>query len=320
MKHAIEIVYLDAASLPHYAQLAKPNFAHRWLSYQQTSVEQIVERSLNASILVVNKVPMSAATLRQLPKLRLIAVPATGTDNIDLDYCQQRQIAVRNVRNYATQTVAEHTLMLMLMLLRRVNAYQNDVQQGKWQRSNSFCLHQHRLADLADKQVLLLGRGAIGQRVAQLCQAFGARVAFADLPAYVAGRVCRNGYVDLTEAMTTADIVSLHCPLNAENRAFIDAQLLALVKPDCVLINTARGALLNEIDVAAALLGGKIAGLAVDVLATEPMQVDNPLQAVLHLDNVIITPHCSWLGEQALQTLCQQTIAHINQFVKEELL
>ena len=308
------IVNLESRSLPKQAQLEPPNFAHEWIEYEHTSTSEVIERAQEADVLVINKIIINENILAHLPKLKLIAITASGKDNVDEKACQAVGVTVRNVVNYAQNTVAEHTLMLMLMLLRNVQAYQAEVVNGAWQQSAIFCLLNHAVADLQGKQVCLFGRGAIGLRVARLCEAFGAQVAFIDHQAKLNQTTSREGYAEWQQGLQSADIVSLHCPSTSHNKHFVNSSLLSLLKPSCLLINTARGNLLNEADVVDAIEQQRLGGIAVDVVDGEPIRSDNPLQHIVHLPNVIITPHCSWLGQAAIQELCRQTTNNINQF------
>lgn len=302
------IVFLDRASLD--AQVRAPTFEHRWTDYAATDASQVVERLRGATIAITNKVPIRAADMAQLPDLKMIAVAATGTDNVDIDAARERGITVANVRDYALDTVPEHTFMLMLALRRNLLAYRADVEAGAWQRSERFCLLGHPISDLAGSTLGIVGYGALGQSVARIARAFGMRV-LVTTRSPVDDAAVRQ--VALPELLREADVVTLHAPLNAETRHMIGAAQLAQMKRSAILVNTARGGLVDEAALAAALKDGTIAGAGFDVLGKEPPSPDNPLLA-LRLPNFILTPHCAWGSAQAMQRLADILIDNIDAF------
>lgn len=213
-----KIVFLDRETIAPQIRLRSPAFAHELVVYDRTAPDQIVERLAGASIAITNKVPLSAAVLAQLPALRLIAVAATGTDCVDKAYCQQRGIAVANIRGYAVNTVPEHTFALMLALRRNLVAYRDDVLAGEWQRSGQFCFFNHAIHDLRGARLGIIGEGVLGQRVADIARAFGMVPLFA-------ARKGRTGagslYTPWDEMLATSDIITLHCPLTPQTRGMI---------------------------------------------------------------------------------------------------
>lgn len=303
-----KIVFLDRDSL--LANLRRPAFAHEWTAYPATAPAQVVERLRGATICITNKVPVRAADLEQLPELRMIAVAATGTDNVDVAAARARGIAVANIRNYAIDTVPEHCFMLILALRRNLLAYRADVEAGKWQQSDRFCLLGHPIADLAGSTLGIVGYGALGQAVARIAHAFGMQVVVTSR-----SPVNENGIrqVPLDELLRASDVVSLHAPLTDATRNMIGARELGLMKPSAILVNTARGGLVDEAALAGALQQGRIAGAAFDVLSTEPPPADNPLLQ-LRLPNFILTPHCAWGSAQAMQRLADILIDNIEAF------
>ena len=248
------IVFLDRDSLD--ADVKRPRFAHEWIDYPATAPGEVVERLRDATICITNKVPVRAEAIAQLPNLKMIAVAATGMNNVDLDAAAARGIAVDNVRDYSVNAVPEHTFMLMLTLRRNLLAYRADVASGKWQQSPRFCLYDHPIRDLAGSRLGIVGYGALGQAVAQLGHAFGMEVVVA------AHRRVPDG-MPLEELLRTSDVVSLHLPLTASTRHMIGARELAAMKPSALLINTARGGLVDE----DALRQGGLAGAGFDVLS-----------------------------------------------------
>ena len=299
------IVFLDRASLE--ANVRRPAFDHAWREYPASTQAEVVERLRDATIAISNKVPLRAAELEQLPQLRMVAVAATGTDNVDLAACRARGIPVANIRNYSVVAVPEHCFTLILALRRNLRAYCADVDAGLWQRSSRFCLLDHPIADLAGSRLGIVGYGTLGQKVAQLGRAFGMDVVVASRSP-VADPQVRN--VALDELLRTADVVSLHVPLTEQTRNMIGASQLRQMKRSALLINTARGGLVDEAALAQALAEGVIAGAGFDVLSKEPPLPDNPLLA-LRLPNFILTPHVAWASAGAMQTLADMLIDNI---------
>lgn len=300
------IVELDRGTLGPDVTVRAPRFAHRWRSYRATEPREVVARAQGADIVVTNKVALPADVLARLPELRLIAVAATGVDVIDRQAARDRGVAIVNIRDYANDSVPEHTLALMLALIRQLPAYRDAVAAGKWQASGQFCFFEQPIHTLAGKTLGLVGFGSIAQRVAALARAFGMRVVVTTpRPIGAEHKVTR---VDLDKLLAEADVVSLHCPLTEATRHLIDARALARMRPGALLINTARGALVDESALAAALVAGRLGGAGLDVLSTEPPADDNPLLALAGEPNVIVTPHVAWAAEEAMQRLADQLI------------
>jgi glycerate dehydrogenase len=303
------IVFLDRDSIR--AALRRPAFAHDWRDHPGTKPDEVVARLRDATIAVSNKVPVMGASLAQLPKLRFIAVCATGTNNVDLDYCRSHDIVVSNIRGYATHTVPEHVFMLALALRRNLCAYRIDVSRGDWQRASQFCLFDHPIADLHGSTLGIVGHGTLGQAVARFGAAFGMRVLVAEHKG-IAG--ARPGRTPFEIVLKESDVITLHCPLTEQSRNLIGQPELEQMRRDAVLINTARGGLVDEAALAAALRQGTIGGAGFDVLTTEPPRSGNPL---LDLDqpNFILTPHCAWASTDAMQIMADQLIDNIESFV-----
>ena len=318
------IVFLDRDTLPARIALPAPCHPHRWQEYPSTLAGEIVDRLQGATVAIVNKVRLDAATLAQLPTLRLIAIAATGSDNVDLAACRRLGISVCNIQRYAEHAVAEHTMMLMLALSRRLLAYHQAVQAGDWQRSPHFCLFGPALHDLAGKRLGLIGSGSLGQAVARLGEALGMQVVFAarrgetapSLDA-VAGRWPRRPF---DEVLSSSDVLSLHCPLNAQTRGLIGASELAAMPTGALLINTARGGIVDDQALLQALQQQHLGGAASDVASQEPPQADDPLLAALSGENFILTPHVAWASDEAMQTLASQLSANIDAFFAGERL
>lgn len=299
------IVFLDRDSL--VANVRRPRFEHDWTDYPGTEPADVVARLAGATIAITNKVPLREDAIAQLPGLKMIAVAATGTDNVDLAACRARGIAVANIRNYSVVAVPEHVFALMLALRRNLAAYRADVEAGRWEQSSRFCLLDHPIADLAGSRLGIVGYGALGQKVAQLGRAFGMRVAVATrTPPQDPGVEA----LPLEALLRTSDVVSLHLPLNDQTRGMIGARELKLMKKNALLINTARGGLVDEAALAHALANGVIGGAGFDVLSKEPPVPDNPLLR-LRLPNFILTPHVAWASAGAMQTLADMLVDNI---------
>ncbi len=301
-----DIVFLDRDSL--IADVRAPAFAHQWREYGATAPADVVERLRGARIAITNKVPLRAADLARLPELKMIAIAATGSDIVDLDACRARGIVVANIRNYSGASVPEHCFAMLLALRRNLRAYCADVDAGLWQRSTRFCLLDHPIGDLAGSRLGIVGYGALGQRVADIGRAFGMQVSVTSRTS-----VANVEMLPLEQLLQRCDVISLHLPLTAQTRHLIGAQQLAWMKPGAVLINTARGGLVDEAALAQALMEGRI-GAGFDVLSVEPPPADNPLLG-LQLPNFILTPHVAWASTAAMQTLADMLIDNVEAFV-----
>ncbi|MDQ1610806.1 MAG: glycerate dehydrogenase [Pyrinomonadaceae bacterium] len=306
------IVFLDRDTLR--AKIRPPAFAHEWREYGQTRPGEVVERLKGATVAVVNKVKIGDAELAALPALKLIAIAATGTDNIDLKSCRERGVSVSNVRGYATHTLPEHVLMLILALRRNLASYARDVRTGEWQRAEQFCLLTHPIRDLHGSTLGIIGHGALGQAVERLARAVGLNTLVAERKG---ANVARDGRTPFAEVLSASDIITLHTPLNTETRHLIGAAEFALMRPEAILINCARGGVVDEAALVEALRAGTIAGAGVDVLSREPPREGNALLE-LDLPNLIVTPHIAWASLQAMQALADQLVDNIEAFVRGE--
>lgn len=305
----MKAVILDAASLGPGIDLTPIREQLDALDvHPHTAREQISARLAGAEVAIVNKVVLDADTLAALPGLKLICVLATGTNNIDTAAAERLGIAVRNVTAYGTASVAQHTLMLMLALATRLPRYQRDVAEGRWGESPFFCLMDHTTLQLEGKRLVIVGQGELGSKVARLAQAFGMRVDFAARP----GNEAHDSRPGLGELAPGADVISLHCPLTEATRHLIDADLLASLKPGALLINCARGGIIDELAALAALREGRLGGLAVDVLPAEPPRDGHPLlDALSEPLNLIVTPHSAWITPEARQRIVTLTADHL---------
>jgi glycerate dehydrogenase len=281
-----------------------------WDFFGCTRPEQVAERVAGAAVAVVNKVRLDGPTLRQARTLRLVCLAATGTDNIDLDTAAKLRLPVCNVRNYASQAVAQHTFSLILTLSNRLFDYHIAVRAGRWQEAPQFCLLDFPMRELHGLTMGIVGYGDIGHAVAKLGRAFGMRILLAQRP----GGPDQEGRVALHSLLPQADVLTLHCPLTPQTRFLIGAAELGRMKPDALLINTARGGLVDESALADALRHQVIGGAGLDVLSEEPPTGSNPLLAE-GLKNLVITPHVAWASRGARQRLLNEIAVNIRSFL-----
>ncbi len=269
-----------------------------WQVFGHTDRGQVNHRISKAQIILTNKVKLDKQTIAAHPNLQYIGVLATGMNNVDVAFAEQQGITVTNVEGYGTASVVQHTIMLMLNLITHFNTYQQQVRQGEWSRSSSFCLLNNPIQELADKHLVIIGYGELGKGVAKLADAFGMKVSVA------ARHGCkpREGRERLEDLLPSADFVSLHCVASDENYQLFNRPMLARMKKGAFLINTARGSLVNSQDLLEALKSGHLGGAAVDVLEQEPPPKDHPLLGNEEL-NLIITPHNAWGSVEARQRL-----------------
>ncbi|CAG5071501.1 Hydroxypyruvate reductase [Dyadobacter sp. CECT 9623] len=278
--------------------------------YDRSKPEEIVERAAGAEVVFVNKVVLSGAILDQLPGLKYIGVTATGFNNIDIEAAKKPGIIVTNVRAYSSASVAQQTFALLLSLVNRAEMHSQSVFAGEWAASADFCYWKSPLTELAGKTIGLIGLGDIGSQVAQIAIAFGMKViAYRKHPKPVEG----IEMVSLDEIFKRSDVVSLHCPLTDGTKEIINKDNLAKMKSTAIVLNTGRGPLIHEADLAEALKNGVIAGAGLDVLSAEPPKGDNPL---LSAPNCVITPHVAWATFEARKRLMQLAAENLSAFMK----
>lgn len=271
--------------------------------YARTDPAEVVSRSRNAEILLTNKTPITAEALRELPALRYIGVLATGFNVVDTAAARGRGIPVTNVPGYGTHSVAQHTWALILELANNVGHHSQTVRDGRWARSADWCYWETPLTELCGLTLGIIGSGRIGGEVGKIGAAFGMKVRHASRT---------GGSAELEATLAVSDVVTLHCPLTPETRQLINARTLAVMKPTAFLINTSRGQLINETDLAGSLNAGRLAGAALDVLSIEPPQQENPL---MHARNCIITPHLAWATTAARRRLLTLAVDNIKEFL-----
>ena len=290
-----------------------------WQTYEATADAQVAERIATATVAVSNKVRIDDAVMRNAPHLRLICIAATGANHVDLEAARHRGIAVCNVPGYATASVVQHVFALILALSMRLPDYQQALRAGRWQQGSQFCLLDYPIREIAGKTLGIIGYGELGQAVARVAEAFAMKIMVAHYRKGQSSVVSNIGCMrtPLQELLPQVDILSLHCPLTPETRGLIGAAELALMRPDALLINTARGGIVDEAALAAALCQGKLGGAGVDVLTQEPPTQDNPLLAA-NIPNLILTPHIAWASRESRQRLVDEVAANISAFLQGE--
>ena len=277
--------------------------------YDRTSQVEVIDRCFNAAVIVTNKTIINAAVINTATQLKMIAVTATGYNNVDITAAKKKGVLVCNVPRYGTSSVAQHAFSLILQLTNHVGINAASVANGEWAAAEDWCYSRKPIIELKDKILGIIGMGKIGGQVAAIAKAFGMQVI------YFGGKekVAAAKPVNLYELFMQSDVVSLHCPQTSDNHAFVNKEILELMKPTSFLINTARGTLVNEKDLAQALQQHRIAGAALDVLSTEPPAKSNPL---VGLPNCIITPHNAWMSFEARRRMLEITIENIQAFIK----
>jgi glycerate dehydrogenase len=295
---------LDPASL----QRALPGL----VLHDHTAQEHVARTVAGCTVLLVNKLRITREIMESAPSLRLIVLAATGTNNVDLDTARSRGIAVCNLRDYCTASVVQHTLGVLLLLTQKLREYDALVRRGAWQKGDQFCLLDYPIRELVGRKLGIVGYGALGKGVARAAhQALGMDVLIAQRP----GGEHTAGRVDLDELLPQVDVLSLHCPLTPATQNLIGAQRLGRMKPDAVLINTARGGLVDAAALADALRTHKLGGAAIDVLSQEPPVDGNPLLAA-DIPNLIVTPHIAWAAREARQRCLDEMAENVQDFLR----
>ena len=274
--------------------------------YEHTKTEEIISRIGDAELVITNKTPVSAETFAACPQIKYVGVLATGYNVVDVDDARERGIVVTNIPTYGTQAVAQYVFALLLELCHHVGHHSSAVQQGRWTEGRDFCFWDYPLIELAGKTMGIIGYGRIGHATADIARAFGMRVIAYDA-------LCTGDeLVSLDELLAQSDVISLHCPLNKENTGLINKEAIAKMKDGVMIINTARGPLINEVDLREALLAGKVQGAALDVVSVEPIRKDNVL---LGLENCLITPHIAWAPKESRQRLMDVAVKNLESFL-----
>ncbi|MCH8536192.1 MAG: D-2-hydroxyacid dehydrogenase [Alkalimonas sp.] len=306
-------VFLDAGSVGDADLSPLHQLAIELTLFAETKPSQVLARLQDATIAIVNKTELTAEVMQQLPQLKYIAVTATGLNNIDVAAARQAGIWVQNVQHYATASVAQHVFALLLQLTNQCQAYQQAIRDGRWSQSAHFCLLDYPMIELAGKTLCIIGYGTLGQATAQLAKAFGMQVIIAERP----GIACRPNRVAFDKALTMADVISLHCPLTQQNHHLISSAQLRLMKPTAIVINTARGALIDTQALLDALRSETLYAAALDVLDTEPPPADHPALLKPH-PRLLLSPHVAWATAEARARLIQQVARDLSQWLSAQ--
>jgi glycerate dehydrogenase len=310
----MKIVVLDGYTLnPGDNPWSKVESLGETTVYERTDPSLAIERSLQADILIINKVRLIKEVISELPHLKFISVTATGFDVVDIHAARERGIPVANVPEYGTDSVAQHVMAMMLHFTNQIALHNNEVHKGEWGRCPDFCFWRTPLTELAGMTMGIIGFGRIGRRVGELSHALGMEVLACDSFQGNPPQYKPFSWATLEETAAKSDIVTLHCPLTDASRGLINQKFLSQVKPSCILINSARGPLLVDADLANALNQGRIAGAALDVVSVEPVREDNPL---LSARNCLITPHIAWATLAARKRLMDATAMNIECFLQ----
>jgi glycerate dehydrogenase len=280
--------------------------------YDRTPANMVVERSVGAEIILTNKTPISEEAINQLPQLKYIGVLATGYNIVDTLAATKKGIKVCNVPGYATDSVVQFTFALLLELCLRVQRHSDAVKKGKWSESPDFCFWDYPLIELSGKTLGIIGFGNIGRKVAEVASAFGMKIIGSSRTKAAEPGLKDFRWMEIPELLANSDVVSIHCPLTPETKGLLNKQSLRLMKPSAFLINTSRGPIIVDEDLADALNTGVIAGAAIDVLSVEPPPFDNPL---FKAKNCLITPHISWATKDSRSRLLSMTIENIESFL-----
>lgn len=295
----MKVVFLDSATLPRALQFDTPGIDYT--GFGATHADEVAERIAGATVVITNKVRLTAQHIDNAPRLRLIAVAAAGTDNIDQAAAAARGVRVQNVPDYGSDSVAEHVIAMLFALRRQIVTYAAAAVDGRWSASPHFCWTGPRIGDIGGSVFGIVGRGRIGEATARLARGLGMQVIFAQTP----GQPCQHDELPLAELIAQVDALTLHVPLTEASRNMIDSVALSAMKPGAIIINTGRGALVDPVALAAALRAGTIAGAAIDVLETEPPPSSHPLLD-RSIPNLLVTPHVAWANEKAQATLAAQ--------------
>ena len=308
----LNIVFLDRATFGNDCKIKKPNFPHNWIEYQLTKKSQVFNRVKDADIVITNKVVLKNEYLKKLKKLKFISIPSTGTNIIDLMYCKKLGIKVSNIRNYANDSVAEHVLGLIIYLTKKIGLVNDDIKKGKWLKRKTFGAFLRTIPILKGKKIGIIGKGSTGKALAKISRGFGMKVTF------FSARKFKE--IEFIKFLSCQDIVSIHCPLADNTRNLITMKHIKKMKKNIILINSARGSIINEKDLVTAIQNNLIGGAGVDVVSKEPPPANHPYFKIISKPNFILTPHTAFATTESLQLGMDMTIENINCFYKGRLI
>ena len=308
----MKIVFLDAKTIGDDIDLSAYDTLGEVVKYSFSQPEEVPERAKDADVLVINKIRIDEAAVGRADHLKLVCVTATGTNNLDKDYLERRGIAWRNVADYSTQSVAQHTFAMLFFLLEKLRYYDDYVKEGRYINDTVFTHFAEHFYELKGKTWGIIGLGNIGRRVAAIAEAFGAEVIYTS----PSGSAPQEGYhqVDLDTLLAESDIISVHAPLNQYTENLINKNTLKKMKKNCIFLNLGRGPIVNEQDLADALMQGEIAAAGLDVLCQEPMSSGNPLMAIKDSRKLFITPHIGWASVESRTRLMDIIFHQIKEF------
>jgi glycerate dehydrogenase len=311
----INIVFLDAKTVGEVANFKVLEKQGDLEIYENTEPGQVVERCRGKEVIITNKVILTREIMEQLPDLKLICIAATGTNNIDMQYTMEKDIQVKNVKGYSTESVAQHTFSMLLHLVNRPWYYDNYVKSGAYAKSDMFTHFGVPFWELSGKRLGIVGLGTIGRRVAQIAQGFGMEVVFYS----TTGRNNNINYkrFDLETLLSTSDVVSIHAPLTEQTKGLISYEMMKKMRPCAIILNTGRGGIVDEADLARALNDNLIGGAGIDVLVNEPIEPGNPLLKIMDKEKLLITPHIAWTSIEARQRLIERLAKNIDEFKKQ---
>lgn len=310
----MKIVFLDSKTIGEDVDLSEFNKLGEVVKYPYSTNGEVPSRTADADILVVNKVQINEKTIGNASSLKLVCVTATGTNNLDKDYLDSRNIAWRNVAGYSTESVAQHTFAMLFYLLEKLRYYDDYVKEDQYTNDRMFTHFEERFFELKGKTWGIIGLGNIGRRVAQIADAFGANVIYTS----PSGSAPQDGYVqtDMDTLLTKSDIISVHAPLNEHTKNLLDRHAFGKMKKSCILLNLGRGPIIVESDLADALDEEEIAAAGLDVLCEEPMSQDNPLGRIKDSKKLFITPHIAWASIEARTRLMNIVLNQIKEFIR----
>jgi len=309
-----KIVFLDQETIGKVDNLKLLSKLGNLEVFESTDAEQVVERCQGKEIVIVNKVQMTAAIMKELPELKLICVAATGINNIDLNYTGNNGIEVKNVAGYSTDSVAQLTFTMLLYLVNKPYYYDTYVKSGAYSRSASFTHHNQPFWELKGKRMGIIGLGTIGRQVARIAESFGMEVIFYSTTG-------RNNHIsykrfELDDLLKSSDVVSIHAPLNTQTRDLITYDKMKLMRPCAILMNLGRGGIINEKDLARALNENIIGAAGIDVMEQEPINADNPMLKLFDKEKILITPHMAWASKESRELLLEKIARNIEVYLK----
>jgi len=308
------IVFLDLDTIGKVDNMKLLSKLGNFEAFESTEPDLVVERCQGKEIVIVNKVELRAETLKQLPRLKLICVAATGVNNVDLNYTKNNGIEVKNVAGYSTDSVAQLTFTMLLYLVNKPNYYDNYVKSGAYSKSDSFTHHREPFWELKGKRLGIIGLGTIGRQVARIAESFGMEVVFYS----TSGRNNHISYkrFELDDLLKSSDVVSIHAPLNNQTRDLITYDKIKLMRPCAILLNLGRGGIINEKDLARALNENLIGAAGIDVMEKEPIHKDNPMLKLYDKEKILITPHMAWASKESRELLVEKIARNIEVYQK----